>query len=234
MCKVNGSLLFLHNVFQKTIIMTDENLINETISFVKAYMEDKESGHNWWHIERVWKNAKYILEKEGCGDSLIVELAALIHDIGDDKIDPDTDGKKLVRAFLSDHGLAKDKVQSVIDIMSLISFRDNLGQVYKRFTELDIVQDADRLDAIGAIGIARAFAYGGSKNFEIYNPTIAVREYSSKKDYQVSDSSSINHFYEKLLLLKDRMNTETGKQMAAERHQYMEGFLAQFYSEWGV
>jgi len=214
--------------------MDKDLIIEKTVAYVKAYMSDKEAGHNWWHIERVWKNAKYIYRKEQCGDIFLIELAALLHDIGDDKIDPETNGPELVGAFLSELKLSDDKISAIREIMAKISFRDNLGQKYKRTDELDIVQDADRIDAIGAIGIARAFAYGGSLGNEIYNPEKAAREYKSKEDYHRSDSSTINHFSEKLLLLKDKMNTETGKHLAEERHKYMEEFLERFYGEWEV
>lgn len=212
--------------------MNRKKVLAATEDFVKSYMEDKEAGHNWWHIRRVWENAKYIQSLEKRGDPFVIELAALLHDIGDDKIDPETNGPELVRSFLRDQGLPDEIIHAITEIMAKISFRDNLDREYSRTVELDIVQDSDRLDAIGAIGIARAFAYGGSKGNEIYNPEKQHREYKNKNEYQNSDSSTINHFYEKLLLLKDKMNTETGKKLADERHRYMEGFLEQFFEEW--
>lgn len=214
--------------------MNRELIIKQAVEFVKSYMEDKEAGHNWWHIHRVRENARYILSKEGQGDSYIVELSALLHDIGDDKIDAKTDGVELVRSFLSSIGVEERVIDSVTEIMSKISFRDSFGSDFSRSIELDIVQDADRLDAIGAIGIARAFAYGGSKGNEIYNPEIERRNYKSKQEYTSSDSSTINHFYEKLLLLKGMMNTESGLKLAEERHRYMENFLDKFFSEWDI
>lgn len=209
-----------------------QEIIDKSTAFVKDYMQDKEAGHNWWHIERVYNNAMYIYAKEDKGDSLIISLAALLHDIGDDKIDPETNGQELVGGFLRDLDLDKHRIDAVLEIMAKISFRDNLGKDYTRNIELDIVQDADRLDAIGAIGIARAFAYGGSKGNEIYNPEMSSKTYKSKEEYSSSDSSTINHFYEKLLKLKDLMNTDSGKLLAKERHTYMELFLKQFHSEW--
>lgn len=214
--------------------MNNSEIVDRVVEFVKGYMADKEAGHNWWHIERVWKNAKYIFDKEQRGDIFLIELAALLHDIGDDKIDPETDGPELVGAFLSELKVENGHISDIKEIMALISFRDNLGQSYTRTIELDIVQDADRLDAIGAIGIARAFAYGGSRGNEIYNPDRPYKNYLSKEEYQVSDSSTINHFYEKLLLLKDKMNTDTGKQLAEERHMYMLEFLERFNGEWEI
>ena len=212
--------------------MTEDKILESVIEFVKEYFSDKESGHNWWHIERVWNKAKYIQKIENRGNLLIIELAALLHDIGDDKIDPETNGEKLARSFLNTLNLDAGVIDMVTEIMSKISFRDNLNGIHDRSIELDIVQDADRLDAIGAIGIARAFAYGGSKGNEIYNPEKPVRSYTSKEEYHKSDSSTINHFYEKLLLLKEKMNTDTGKELARERHKYMEEFLERFYAEW--
>jgi uncharacterized protein len=214
--------------------MSKEEIIFATELYVKKYMEDKEAGHNWWHIYRVRNNAKYILSKEGRGDSFIIELSALLHDIGDDKIDAENDGIGLVRSFLSNIGLGDNVIDPVTEIMSKISFRDSFKSTYSRSIELDIVQDADRLDAIGAIGIARAFAYGGTKGNEIYKPETGPRIYKSKQEYTSSDSSTINHFYEKLLLLKGMMNTETGKKLAEDRHSYMEEFLARFMSEWNI
>ena len=212
--------------------MKELSLIDAAVDFVQEYMQDKEAGHNWWHIERVRHNAMNIYSIEKEGDPLVIELAALLHDIGDDKIDPETDGIELVRSFLSENKSDNGIIDAVSEIMAKISFRDNIGAEYERSIELDIVQDADRLDAIGAIGIARAFAYGGSKGNEIYNPEQEIREYKNGRDYGRSDSSTINHFYEKLLKLKDKMNTDTGKMLADRRHRYMEGFLERFYEEW--
>jgi len=214
--------------------MNNQEIIRSTEDFVKGYMTDKEAGHNWWHIERVRNNAHYIYSIEKRGDPFIIELAALLHDIGDDKIDADTDGIMLVRSFLSEFYIENRIIDSVTEIMAKISFRDNFESKYDRSIELDIVQDADRIDAIGAIGIARAFSYGGSKGNDIYNPDQPRREYNSKSEYTASDSSTINHFYEKLLKLRDMMNTATGRSLAEERHQYMKEYLERFYKEWGI
>lgn len=212
--------------------MDQKSVIRATKDYVKDYFSDKESGHNWWHVERVWKNAMYIYSKEKRGDLFVIEIAALLHDIGDDKIDKETDGLKTVKLFLGNAGVDIGIINKVIMIMSNISFRDSYNSDYERTDELDIVQDADRLDAIGAIGIARAFNYGGSRNNEIYVPDQSPGSFTTREEYTDSRTSTINHFYEKLLLLKDMMNTTTGREMAEERHKYMENFLKQFYREW--
>ncbi len=213
--------------------MSNENIINKTILFVKAKLENAEGGHDWFHIERVFKNVVAIADNEVC-DVTVVKLGALLHDIADSKFHngDETIGPKIAREFLESEKVDEETIQHVIHIIENISFKG--GNVQKQFSskELDIVQDADRLDAIGAIGIARAFNYGGFKNRPLYNPQIAPNLHMSKEEYKNSEAPTINHFYEKLLLLKDKMTTETGKQIAKERHQYMEGFLSQFYAEW--
>ncbi|MFI0489983.1 HD domain-containing protein [Flavobacterium sp.] len=213
--------------------MSNENIINKTILFVKAKLENAEGGHDWFHIERVFKNVVAIADNEVC-DVTVVKLGALLHDIADSKFHngDETIGPKIAREFLESEKIDEETIQHVIHIIENISFKG--GNVQKQFSskELDIVQDADRLDAIGAIGIARAFNYGGFKNRPLYNPQIAPNLHMSKEEYKNSEAPTINHFYEKLLLLKDKMTTETGKQIAKERHQYMEGFLSQFYAEW--
>ena len=213
--------------------MNTPDLINNTILFVKQKLENAEGGHDWFHIERVYKNALHIADGEIC-DSTVVKLGALLHDIADSKFHngDETIGPKIAREFLESENVDVATIQHVINIIENISFKG--GNTERIFTsiELDIVQDADRLDAIGAIGIARAFNYGGFKNRPFYNPNIAPKLQMSKEEYKNSQTPTINHFYEKLLLLKDKMNTETGKQIAKERHHYMEGFLSQFYAEW--
>lgn len=208
-------------------------LIDHTVAFVKKELENAEGGHDWFHIERVWKNACLIADGEDC-DLLVVELGALLHDIADSKFHngDETVGPKKACAFLESHGVGEQRIVHVVNIIENISFKG--GNFDRKFgsKELDIVQDADRLDAIGAVGIARCFNYGGFKNRALYNPEIPPVLNMSKDEYKKSDSPTINHFYEKLLLLKDRMNTETGKRIAAQRHAYMEDFLAQFYAEW--
>ena len=213
--------------------MSNENIVNKTILFVKQKLENAEGGHDWFHIQRVFKNAVSISENEDCDDT-IVKLGALLHDIADSKFHngDETIGPKIAKEFLESENVDEVTIQHVINIIENVSFKG--GNTEKIFSsiELDIVQDADRLDAIGAIGIARAFNYGGFKNRPLYNPNIAPKLHMSKEEYKNSQAPTINHFYEKLLLLKDKMNTETGKQIAKQRHRYMEGFLSQFYAEW--
>jgi uncharacterized protein len=208
-------------------------IIEKTITFVKQKLYDAEGGHDWFHIERVYKNAVLIAKEENC-NLQIVELGALLHDIADSKFNngDETVGPKVARDFLESESIDENTIQHVVNIIENISFKG--GNFEKKFTsiELEIVQDADRLDAIGAIGIARTFNYGGFKNRQLYNPEILPNPNMSKEEYKNSDSPTINHFYEKLLLLKDKMNTKTGKKIAQERHQYMSDFLEQFYGEW--
>ena len=209
------------------------SVIENTINFVKKQLENAESGHNWFHMERVYNNALLIAKEETC-DLEVVQLAALLHDIADSKFHDgdETVGPKVARAFLSSENVLVETINHVVAIIENISFKG--GNFEKKFTskELEIVQDADRLDAIGAVGIARTFNYGGYKNREIYNPEIAPNLNMNKEEYKNSTAPTINHFYEKLLLLKDKMNTETGKKIAQQRHDFMETFLEQFYNEW--
>lgn len=213
-------------------MMNHSQLIAATIAFVRSTLQNAEGGHDWWHIQRVHTNAKHIAQTEEC-DLLTVELAALLHDIadskfhnGDEEIGPATAAK-----FLKSINVDEQVIGHVQQIIRHISFKSGFSKQAFRSIELDIVQDADRLDAIGAIGIARAFSYGGFKGREIYNPEIAPNLNMSKDEYKNSAAPSINHFYEKLLLLKDKMNTPTGKKLAAARHAFMESYLKQFYSE---
>lgn len=209
------------------------SLIDNTILFVKQKLENAEAGHDWFHMERVYKNALLIAEGEMC-DLMIVKLGALLHDIADSKFNDgdETVGPKVAREFLESQNASEETIEHVVNIIENISFKG--GNFEKKFTskELEIVQDADRLDAIGAIGIARTFNYGGFKNRQLYNPTIAPKLNMTKEEYKKSEAPTLNHFYEKLLLLKDKMNTETGKRIAHERHKFMELFLSQFYAEW--
>ena len=208
-------------------------LIDKTIAFVKEKLENAEGGHDWFHIERVYKNSILIAQEEEC-DLIVVKLGALLHDIADSKFHDgdETIGPKTARTFLESENVFEETINHVINIIENISFKG--GNFENKFSskELEIVQDADRLDAIGAIGIARTFNYGGFKNRVLYNPSIAPNLNMSKEEYKNSNSPTLNHFYEKLLLLKDKMNTATGKKIALERHQYMENFLSQFYAEW--
>lgn len=213
--------------------MTHSEIIQTTVDFVKKKLANAEGGHDWWHIQRVWNNAKNISNTEG-GHILIIELAALLHDIADAKFhDGDEEiGPRMATAFLKNIEIDDEIVQHVEQIIRNISFKG--GNFEKTFhsLELAIVQDADRLDAIGAIGVARTFNYGGFKNREMYNPSVKPHLSMTKEEYKASNAPTINHFYEKLLLLKDKMNTQKGKEMAEQRHQYMEAFLEQFYAEW--
>ncbi len=215
--------------------MNNSEIINQTIQFVKITLQGAEGGHDWFHIERVWKNAKLIAKEENV-DLFIVELGALLHDIADAKFyDGDESiGPKKAKKFLTSIGINETIIQHIVNIIDNISYKNSLESSSKKFTskELNVIQDADRLDAIGAIGIARAFNYGGFKNREIYNPKISTDLNLSKEAYKKSNAPTINHFYEKLLLLKDKMNTNSGKQLAEKRHAFMEQYLNQFYKEW--
>jgi uncharacterized protein len=208
-------------------------IIDKTILFVKQQLQNTEGGHDWFHIERVYKNAILIAKEENC-DVIIVKLGVLLHDIADSKFHNGDEeiGPKMARIFLESENVSEEIIEHVIQIIRNISFKG--GNFKKTFSskELEIVQDADRLDALGAIGIARTFNYGGFKNRVIYNPSISPKLNMTKEEYKKSDSPTLNHFYEKLLLLKDKMNTETGKKIAQERHRFMELFLSQFYAEW--
>ena len=213
--------------------MNRQKQITKTIAFVKVQLANAEGGHDWFHIERVYKNAILIAKDEDV-DLFVVQLGALLHDIADSKFHngDETIGPKVAGEFLESIQVEDDIIKHVINIIKHISFAG--GNQVETFTspELAIVQDADRLDAICAIGIARAFNYGGYKNRALYDPDIKPRLDMTKTEYKVSTAPTINHFYEKLLLLKNTMNTTTGKRLAVERHQFMEHFLAQFYAEW--
>jgi uncharacterized protein len=212
--------------------MTDHHIIEITTNFVRTILSNAEGGHDWWHIHRVHTNAKRIAQTETC-DMLVVELAALLHDIadskfhnGDEEIGPATAG-----AFLKSIPVDEQIITHVQQVIRHISFKSGFDKPAFHSIELDIVQDADRLDAIGAIGIARAFSYGGFKGREIYNPEVAPNLNMSKEEYKNSAAPSINHFYEKLFLLKDKMNTPSGKKLAEQRHAFMKSYLQQFYLE---
>lgn len=213
--------------------MNNTQIIQNTIAFVKDTLKNAEGGHDFFHIERVYKNAIAIAKQEKV-NLFIVSLAALLHDIADAKFynGDETIGPKKARTFLETQQVEKNIILHVENIVKHISYKG--GNFKQPFTspELNVVQDADRLDAIGAIGIARCFNYGGFKNRQLYNPEILPNLKMDKETYKKSTAPTINHFYEKLLLLKDKMNTKTGHQMAIERHAYMEGFLKQFYAEW--
>jgi uncharacterized protein len=209
------------------------NVIEQTADHVKKVLANEGSGHDWWHIERVWRMAKRIGQDEGA-DLPIVELAALLHDIADWKAHGGDSniGSQTAMTWLTSLDVDSNIVQHVGQIIADISFKGASVEQPMLSLEGKVVQDADRLDAIGAIGIARAFAYGGSKGRLIYDPTCKPTDHQTADSYLNSNGTTINHFYEKLLLLKDRMNTQTGKNVAEQRHDFMEDFLKQFYEEW--
>ena len=213
--------------------MTSKDQITKTIAFVKEQLANAEGGHDWFHIERVYKNSLLISKNENV-DVFIVQLGALLHDIADSKFHngDETVGPKVAREFLFNINVDSKAIEHVIKIIENISFKG--GNEIQKFKspELDVVQDADRLDALGAIGIARTFNYGGFKNRTLFDPDIKPNLNMSEEEYKASTAPTINHFYEKLLLLKGKMNTKTGKQIAEKRHKFMELYLEQFYAEW--
>ncbi|MFT4313398.1 MAG: HD domain-containing protein [Candidatus Woesearchaeota archaeon] len=213
--------------------MKDDIIIQKTVEYVKDTLSHAEGGHDWWHVYRVWKLSQKIAKTEKV-DTFVVELGALLHDIADSKFydGDETIGPQKARQFLESLDVQEHIIQHVANIVAHISFKGgNYKQTFKT-PELDIVQDADRLDAMGAIGIARTFNFGGHKGREIYNPNIKPNINMNKEEYKNSTSPTLNHFYEKLLLLKDRMNTNTGKSIAEQRHIFMEKYLDEFYAEW--
>jgi len=214
--------------------MNQSKVIQNTITFVKETLQEAEGGHNWFHIERVYHNAINIAKNENV-NLYIVSLGALLHDIADAKFHngDENKGPEMAFEFLSKQGVSIEVIEHIQNIIRYISFKQSKDQLTSSFTskELEVVRDADRLDAIGAIGIARAFNYGGFKNRLLYHPDIKPNMNMTKEEYKNSKAPTINHFYEKLLLLKDMMHTETGKKMAEERHQFMIEFLKQFVLE---
>ena len=211
--------------------MNKQTIVADTIDMVKEKLNNEGSGHDWYHIERVWKMASKLAAKEQA-NSYIVELAALLHDLIDDKLVSSKDeAVREVEYWLEGAGVSSSDSERIMDIIQTISFKGENGRKLTTL-EAQIVQDADRLDAIGAIGIARCFTYAGSKGDVIFNPELSVRESMTEKEYREGPSSAVHHFYEKLLKLKDLMNTETAKQIAEERHAFMEDFLIQFFNEW--
>lgn len=213
--------------------MNHETIIQKTIGFVKETLADAEGGHDWWHIYRVWKLAKHIAKHENV-DMFVVELGALLHDIADAKFHDgdETKGPQKAGEFLNSLDVEKEIILHIENLISNISFKGGHHDQQFKSPELDVVQDADRLDALGAIGIARTFNYGGYKGRDIWNPEIKPDMNLSRTEYKNGNAPTINHFYEKLLLLKDRMNTSTGRSLAEHRHNFMEQFLVQFYQEW--
>lgn len=213
--------------------MDKKQIIEFTIDFVKEQLANAEGGHDWWHIYRVWQNAKTIASQEKA-DLFIVELGALLHDIADSKFHngDEIKGPSIAREFLKNLKVEESVINHVVNIIQHISFKGGHNECQFKSIELDIIQDADRLDALGAIGIARAFNYGGFKNRKIYDPTIPPNPQQTKEEYKNSTAPTLNHFHEKLLLLKDRMNTVTGKKMAENRHQFLLTYLETFHREW--
>ncbi len=214
--------------------MTNQEIINETIEYFKENFSGEGTGHDWFHIQRVWKLSKNIAKKEGELDMFVVEMGALLHDIADHKFhDGDENiGTEKAAEYLSKYDIEEMPKNKIVEIVKEISFKGMRVPTKMSTKEGEVVQDADRLDAIGAIGVARTFAYGGSKNREIYNPLVKPVCHTSFAAYKVSTAPTINHFYEKLLTLKDRMNTNTGKKEAIRRHEFMESFLQNFYQDW--
>lgn len=205
----------------------------KTAEFVRESLQGAEGGHDWWHILRVWNLAKHIARTEKV-DLLVVELGALLHDIADAKFHGGDEeiGPRKAREFLESLGVGQDVISHIENVVANISFKGGKHEQKFKSPELDVVQDADRLDALGAIGIARTFNYGGHMGREIYNPEVKPKLQMSKEEYKKSTDPSLNHFYEKLLLLKDRMNTEAGRKIAQGRHEFMEKYLEEFYREW--
>lgn len=213
--------------------MNNTEILAATEQFVKARLSGEGSGHDWFHVERVRKNARHIGSGEEC-DMLVVELAALLHDIADWKFagGDETAGPREARGWLESQGAGEEIITHVCDIIKDLSFKGSGVKTPMKSIEGMIVQDADRLDALGAIGIARAFAYGGHKGREMHNPGVPPQQHTTFEQYKNSAGPTINHFYEKLLLLKDLMNTETARRIAERRHNFMKQYLDQFYLEW--
>lgn len=215
--------------------MPQSLLVQTTAAYIKEMFSGEGSGHDWWHIYRVWQNALF-LAREEAADLEVVQLAALLHDIADWKFQDNQqdDGPRAARLWLEKQQAPESQISAVCAIIKEISYKGAGVATPMSSAEGRIVQDADRLDAIGAVGIARAFAYGGFKGREMHNPEIAPQQHASFEAYKNSKGPTTNHFYEKLFLLKDRMNTEAGKRLAEERHRYMENFLHQFHLEWNI
>jgi uncharacterized protein len=213
------------------------NIINQTKNYVENQLKDDASGHDWWHIFRVWNLAKQISKKYPDSDHQVIELSALLHDIADWKTNGGdfSEGAKVSREWLSQfESLSNSQINHICEIVENISFKGVNSKIIELSLEGQIVQDADRLDAMGAMGVTRTFAYGGHKGQLIYHPDIKPIDHEDENSYVQSKqpSTSVNHFYEKLFHLKDRMNTLEGKRIANNRHQFMEQFLEQFYKEW--
>lgn len=211
--------------------MNETHVLNNIEDWVKDKLHDEKSGHDWYHIYRVTSLAKEILKEEEANEFIVI-AAALLHDIPDDKLTDDVEASlQEIRSLLQNNGVTTTDIEAIIEIITTISFRGGTGKELTN-TEAKIVQDADRLDALGAIGIARTFQYGGAKSQAMYDPVIPVRDQMSFEEYRGGKSTSINHFYEKLLLLKDKMNTQSAIKIAEKRESFMKKFLDQFFNEW--
>ncbi|MEI6237528.1 MAG: HD domain-containing protein [Candidatus Saccharibacteria bacterium] len=214
--------------------MTNEQIVQKTRQHIESRFNDESTGHDWWHMYRVWMLSKHIAKSEANANSFIVELGALLHDIADWKFnDGDMEaGPKAAREWLENLGVKDEDITKIEDIIRNVSFKGAKVKQNMQSIEGQIVSDADKLDAIGAIGIARTFAYGGGHDTPIYNPNIKPIEHETFNDYKKGKSHSVNHFYEKLLFLKDRLYTESAKNIAKHRHEFMEDYLNEFYKEW--
>ena len=215
--------------------MNKEKIIQKVEDYIKETLSNEPTGHDWWHSWRVWKMSKEITKKEG-GDLFIIELAALLHDVADWKFHDGNIkvGSEKAKTLLKNLGVNDKSIKHICHIIDNVSFKGAGVKNKIKTREGMVVQDADRLDVIGAVGIARTFAYGGFKGREIYNPAIKPKLHKSFKEYKKNKSTSINHFYEKLLLLKDRLNTKTAKKIAQKRHEFIKNYLKQFFKEWAV
>ena len=213
--------------------MTKDQIISNTTSFVQETLKNAEGGHDWFHTLRVYTNAKTILKTE-TADAFVVELASLLHDIADSKFHNGNEdlGPQKATAFLETQSVDAEVISHVVNIIKNVSYKGGHNSSGFHSIELNIVQDADRLDALGAIGIARTFNFGGFKNNPLYDPEIPANPNQSKEEYKKSNAPTINHFYEKLLLLKDKMHTKTARNIALHRHDFMVNYLEQFYKEW--
>ena len=213
--------------------MNKQVLLKQTRGYAKEKMSHESTGHDWFHVERVVKIAKQIAKKETDTDIFVIELAALLHDIADWKVrNANKSEDKVLEEVTQRLKFPNEVKEKILEIVPNMSYSKNLDGRKKLSREGEIVQDADRLDALGAIGIARAFAYGGKKNREIYNPLVTPKNFKSTNSYRIANGTTINHFYEKLFLLKDLMNTETAKKIASKREKFMKKFLEEFYKEW--
>lgn len=210
------------------------NITEKAIEYAKNKQEGFDGGHDWSHSERVLNTCRYIQRKEAAGDIEVIELAAILHDIADTKFHKgsESDGGDMAYDYLLKLGLSAVKAEHIRLIINSLSFKNSLENTYKKSIEFQIVQDSDRLDAMGAVGIARAFNYGGLKNRALYDPEIKPQTYTSTEEYKKSTAPTLNHFYEKLFLLKDLMNTKTGRELAEERHEYMLSYVERFKDEW--